>query len=553
MSDPGDTKKWETFKGNVKEFGRRAQNLFWETMGDLGYENDPEAVCQNFEELIAGTPIEGITEVNFVGRWEEGKRKIKQWISDTSSQISADKSFFEGIKQIRRDGKHDGESSHIFRDTNSLKYMTSKTRDGIFDLGSRKYFSKKVLKFGIVILAAAWGGKRLRDHMADKRRSSILKHLPQQNLSWYHNNRVKNKFREHNFYVTQFPMTPHEEFPRAVEMVYFMLKYLGAVELKNKWASFTARSKLKRECSAETLEKIEDLKHKSLDTIFRSPVIKEIFSLPPSKRIDVEIFDATTKPIRLLRELREELWTPGQLYGYLNNSKYVVHVYDLGEYKLTHFLPISHPWAEDLKKYNGATKVLYNIRHLKGLQTPDEYSLIGLSSDEKKRRWNSHHPKGQGNVWDGFGRNVAFAKYTIIIKGKKSKLEGLVFTRSGADSEKLMFVNHSNLRSIFEVTTLPGEVYEGRKYDAERKILLALYQYFKDDWKALQSIEIELYTEDIPCDSCKAIIKDFRNVLKENGKKIGIHLYVLNTEGKPVNYVRKKIYEGSKNYKFEKL
>ena len=176
---------------------------------------------------------------------------------------------------------------------------------------------KDLLKLGGLVLGSIWGGKKLHDHIVDKRREPILKHLPQQNLSWYTNNQIINKFRDHNFYVTQFPMTPEKEFPKAVEILYFMLKYLGATELKKWWAANDARSSLRWRCSRELLQEIDQLKNQSLETIFRSSVIRRIFNLPLHKRIDVEFCDPSTKPIQLRSELREEMWTPGELYPYL--------------------------------------------------------------------------------------------------------------------------------------------------------------------------------------------------------------------------------------------
>jgi hypothetical protein len=128
-----------------------------------------------------------------------------------------------------------------------------------------------------------------------------------------------------------------------------MLSYLGAVELGKGWAAFSARDNLWRMCKRETFQEIGHLKGASLEWIFNSALMKRLFSLPSSKRVDVEFYDAKSYPIRRLHELREELWTPGGLYPYLNNAKYVIHIYDPS------FWPIYQPSIHEIAYINPIT------------------------------------------------------------------------------------------------------------------------------------------------------------------------------------------------------
>jgi hypothetical protein len=75
---------------------------------------------------------------------------------------------------------------------------------------------------------------------------------------------------EHNFYVTQFPMTPRQDFPKATEILYLILKYLGAIELNKGWVASNIRSSLWIRCQRKNLQEIDQLKHQSLEIIFQS-------------------------------------------------------------------------------------------------------------------------------------------------------------------------------------------------------------------------------------------------------------------------------------------
>lgn len=421
-----------------------------------------------------------------------------------------------------------------------------------------------LLKLFAVGATAYAGGKIIHNAVTDKKREPILQHLPQQNLSWLENSAMRGFFRDHSFYVTQFPMTPSGDFGDAVRILYWTLKYLGAVELQKNFVAWDARNTLWWMCSRRTMDEIDALKGQSLEDVLHAGVFRRLFSLPPNKRIDVEIYDPKPDPIQLIQDLREELWSIGQLYPYLDNSMYLLHIYDLGEYQFTHFLPEAHPLYTELDRQNGAIRVLWQIRHLDQLgENQKNLRLIGLPNSIKLKRERElalaqargeqgepvfKNPRGRGEVWDGFGRNVAFARYKLKFKGG-SKLNGLIFSRSGEDSEELMFVSHGNLQPLFEDTTLPNETYKGREYDAERKILLALYQYFKDEWINLKEIELELYTEEKPCDSCVPILRRFRKI-DERRIDVNLKVYCIETYGKEIETVRREIFNDSNQYHF---
>jgi hypothetical protein len=404
------------------------------------------------------------------------------------------------------------------------------------------------------LLVVYAGGKIIHNAVTDNKREPILQYLPLQNLNWLENSSMRGFFRDHSFYVTQFPITPSGDFGNAVRILYWTLKYLGAVELQKNFVSWHARNTLGWMCSSRNMDEIDALKGQTLEDVLHAGVFRRLFSLPPNKRIDVEIYDPKPDPIQLIQDLREELWSIGQLYPYLDNSKYLLHIYDLGEYQLTHFLPTTHPWYTELEKQNGAMRVLWQIRHLDQLgENQPNLRFIGLpkSAYYKNKNPEFHNPRGRGEVWDGFGKNVAFARYVLKFKGR-SELKGLIFSRSGEDSEDLMFISHGNLQSVFEDTTLTNEAYKGREYDAERKILLALYQYFKDDWINLQKIELELYTEDIPCESCTPILKKFHKDKQMDGKVSSFKVYYIESKGRNIATVREDIFNGSTQYHFTK-
>jgi len=172
-----------------------------------------------------------------------------------------------------------------------------------------------ILKIIAVGLGVYAGGKIINNAVTDNKREPLLQHLPNQDLSWLDNIHMRGFFRDRNFYVSQFPTTPSKDFVASSKILYWMLKYLGAAELQKNWYTADARDKLWWMCKRETLQEIDQLKGQTLETIFNSPLIKRLFSLPPTKRVDVEIYDAKPNPIQLLQEIREEFWTPGGLYS----------------------------------------------------------------------------------------------------------------------------------------------------------------------------------------------------------------------------------------------
>jgi hypothetical protein len=355
-------------------------------------------------------------------------------------------------------------------------------------------------------------------------------------------------FRDHSFYVTQFPMTSSGDFGDAVRILYWTLKYLGAVELQKNFVAWNAHNTLWWMCSRRTMDEIDSLKGHTLEDVLHANVFRRLFNLPPNKRIDVEIYDPKPDPIQLIQDLREELWTPGQLFSYLDNSKYLLHIYDLGEYRMTHFLPINHHWFGNLRGTDGAVEVLRQIRHLDQLRDSKEIHLMGLPKSVYYQNPNPkyHSPTGMG--WENFTDNVAFAQFKLTIKGQKSLKEGYIFSRSGRDSPELYDINHRNLRPIFIATTPSRQDYI-HENDAERKNLLALYQYFKDDWMDLQRIELDIYSEDIPCESCTPILRRFREIDK-NRIRVELKVYCIKTNGKEIETVRREIFNDSNRYHF---
>jgi hypothetical protein len=404
-----------------------------------------------------------------------------------------------------------------------------------------------LLKLLAVGATAYAGEKMIHNAVTDKKREPILQYLPQQNLSWLENSSMRGFFRDHSFYVTQFPMTPSGDFGDAVSILYWTLKYLGAMELQKNFVAWDARNTLWWMCSRRTMDEIDALKGQTLEDVLHAGVFRRLFSLPPNKRIDVEIYDPKPDPIQLIQDLREELWSIGQLYPYLDNSKYLLHIYDLGEYRMTHFLPLEHHWFRNIHGTNGGVDVLRNIRHLDQLRENDSNRHIGLPESVYYKNPNPEYHTPTGIGWDNFTDNVAFARFQITIKGKKSPLLGYIFSRSGRDSPELYEIDHQNLRPIFDTIQQWGQDND-RTSDAERKILLALYQYFKHDWMNLKEIELDLYTEDTPCESCTAILKQFNS--KNLKKSISLRVFALETRGRTIDRVREAIFNGETQFHF---
>jgi len=404
---------------------------------------------------------------------------------------------------------------------------------------------ENILKIVGIGLGAYAGTKLITNKIVDKKRSPILQHLPKQNLNWIENSALRGFFRKHNFYVTQFPLI-------ATEILYWSLKYLGALELNKTASAYTAKNKLWWICNGETLQDIENLKGKSLETIFKSLTFRRIFSLPPCKRMDVEFFDPKSNPIRLVHELREELWTPGELYPYLDNKKYLVHIYDLGEYKFTHFLPQKNKYINHQNWQGDIINIFTRIRNFR--HKPLERDVFG-----KRLPWvkntrqidDTPHFKHSWNFenLEEHQENLAIAHYTLNFRNR-APLSGFLFSLSGKDSPELMEINHQEFRKVFCTTQGIGEGINDRMYDAERKILLALYHYIEGDWKNLRKIDMKLYTEDHPCHSCKPILKRF----KELKKDVSLGVWALKLRGNTLKQVRRRICNGeSHNFQFKKI
>jgi hypothetical protein len=56
---------------------------------------------------------------------------------------------------------------------------------------------------------------------------SVLQNFEEQNLTWFEEQRLKRAFKTHNFYVTKFPTTSPQIFPKAVKVLYNLIKYVG--------------------------------------------------------------------------------------------------------------------------------------------------------------------------------------------------------------------------------------------------------------------------------------------------------------------------------------
>ena len=172
-------------------------------------------------------------------------------------------------------------------------------------------------------------GKYITNQYIDHSRTEILDHLEDQDLSWFQHFKTNWFFRSKNFYVTQFPATPADQYQNASELLFWVLKYLGASQTNDIYGWDKAHHQLKRRLSHPQMVEVESLVGASLEEVFHSDLIKLAFAVPSDKRIDCEIWDATVHPIELYVTMDLEQWTAGELYIYLDNYQYVVHVYDM--------------------------------------------------------------------------------------------------------------------------------------------------------------------------------------------------------------------------------
>jgi len=220
---------------------------------------------------------------------------------------------------------------------------TDKTREVYFTAAGIAAATAIGISAGIGGIA---GGMHIANKIVDNNRWEFLEHLPMQNLDKKQESELRGFFRDHQFYVTQFPDTPSEVFPLAVRVLYDLLKYHGKeqadVKLREQIRSQLLHiAKIQKESiefdtpiwTEENLLSL--LKHNSKQQILNflrsTEILKLIFAIQDEKTIDIEIFRALgsgrvdLEPITI-----HEDFTIIELYRFLTDNQFIIHIYDSG-------------------------------------------------------------------------------------------------------------------------------------------------------------------------------------------------------------------------------
>jgi hypothetical protein len=83
-----------------------------------------------------------------------------------------------------------------------------------------------------LVLGVGISAKKAKDTTVDIiRKKTALDYFKDQDLSLWNRSRLKDWYRSHNFYVTQFPLTHSKIFPLAVKILYNLIRYHGQPKL----------------------------------------------------------------------------------------------------------------------------------------------------------------------------------------------------------------------------------------------------------------------------------------------------------------------------------
>ena len=428
-------------------------------------------------------------------------------------------------------------------------------------------FLTEFIKTGSEITGIPAITRQINNSTIDHERTRVLQDLPEQHLSIWEINEMKGFFRRHNFYVTKFPTTPAKEYPIACEIIYCYFKYIGGMK-NDVLIAKTYQRELERRTTAQTYELLMKVANENLEKIFQSEVIKYLFTLPQEKRIDVEIFDSKT--MEQIADFKEEAWTIKELYPFMDNKKYVVHVYDVqilnnvfiilsendGFFKVKD-LPLYKEFENgyiktiDLigNKEISAIKLLKLIRGIYGERPLENYL-------KEKKPWISHDT------------NVAFLIFRIKFS-KDLQFGGIIFTRSileenpeirGQNLDKIINnENVTNLKDYYKNKRIGSE--RDNEGDSEFKIILTLHNLLRVKKILLQNdflshkysifnyfryignerntntintsmtkginVAIDLFTERNPCTACENTIEKFQLILNKRFNNVTFSTYSL--------------------------
>jgi hypothetical protein len=115
-------------------------------------------------------------------------------------------------------------------------------------------FWKEIVKLGAKIGGGLYVGKKICDKIINyQRKDTALEEFDNQDLSWWEREKLKNAFKQHNFYVTKFPDTPRDIFPLAAKILYKLIKFHNNSRIDTRLGA-----KILKDC--ETLHKIAERK-----------------------------------------------------------------------------------------------------------------------------------------------------------------------------------------------------------------------------------------------------------------------------------------------------
>jgi hypothetical protein len=140
------------------------------------------------------------------------------------------------------------------------------------------------------------------ENTTDQKLSRIVEKLAEQNMSHRDYQDTIKFFILNNFYVTQFPDTPPNEFAKAVKYLYDKILAYG---------------------------NNPDTSEMTIKEFFKDTRVREIFKLKDDKRIDIDIYNAVT--MELVEIINIDTSIVKRLEELLRNPNFIVHIYDLDD------------------------------------------------------------------------------------------------------------------------------------------------------------------------------------------------------------------------------
>jgi hypothetical protein len=219
------------------------------------------------------------------------------------------------------------------------------SNDEIYNTNPNPSSTEDIIELGAYLLAGLFAGKHIQNKIVDHNRREFLDKLPMQNLGRWVEQDLRGFYRNKKFYVTQFPDTHPEVFPHASKLLYALIKFhgnrresvMGRWQLQSQVNSFIRTQA--RVLGADSpqwrdgniLKLTQHNPNWNLAKFLNSPEIRDlIFSVKKDKRIDVAIYQAKIfGRIEKIEELNEEDYNLSNLYNYLVNSDFILHIYDI--------------------------------------------------------------------------------------------------------------------------------------------------------------------------------------------------------------------------------